>query len=87
MSRVHVSEGREMEIALAPFAGTRLLAPFRVSVVSMLANLVIEANRFERLRNHWALQRLLIRRRSAADGCLSSGVLTKPDEVLQAYRH
>jgi hypothetical protein len=28
-------------------AGTRLLAPFRVSVVSMIANLVIEANRFE----------------------------------------
>jgi hypothetical protein len=36
-----------MEVALAPVAGTRLLAPFRVSVVSMLANLVIEANRFE----------------------------------------
>jgi hypothetical protein len=32
---------------LAPVAGTRLLAPFRLSVVSMLANLVIEANRFE----------------------------------------
>jgi hypothetical protein len=43
----YLSEGREMEIALAPVAGTRLLAPFRVSVVSMLANLVIEANRFE----------------------------------------
>ena len=36
-----------MEIAVAPFAGTRLLAPLRLSVVSMLANLVIEANRFE----------------------------------------
>ena len=36
-----------MEVALAPVAGTRLLAPFRLSVVSMLANLVIEANRFE----------------------------------------
>jgi hypothetical protein len=36
-----------MEIALAPVAGTRLLAPFRVAVVSALANLVIEANRFE----------------------------------------
>jgi hypothetical protein len=36
-----------MEIALAPIAGTRLLAPFRVSVVSTLANLLIEANRFE----------------------------------------
>jgi hypothetical protein len=36
-----------MEIALAPIAGTRLLAPFRLSVASTLANLVIEANRFE----------------------------------------
>jgi hypothetical protein len=36
-----------MEIVLAPVAGTRLLAPFRLSVESMLANLVIEANRFE----------------------------------------
>jgi hypothetical protein len=43
----YLSEGREMEIALAPVAGTRLLAPFRLSVVSMLANLVVEANRFE----------------------------------------
>jgi hypothetical protein len=43
----YLSEGREMEIALAPIAGTRLLAPFRLSVVSSLANLMIEANRFE----------------------------------------
>jgi hypothetical protein len=43
----YLSEGREMEIALAPIAGTRLLAPLRVSVASMLADLVIEANRFE----------------------------------------
>jgi hypothetical protein len=43
----YLSETREMEIALAPIAGTRLLAPFRLSVVSTLANLVIEANRFE----------------------------------------
>jgi len=43
----YLSEGREMEIALAPIAGTRLLAPFRLSVVSTLANLVIEAKRFE----------------------------------------
>jgi hypothetical protein len=26
----YLSEGREMEVALAPVAGTRLLAPFRV---------------------------------------------------------
>jgi hypothetical protein len=43
----YLSEGREMEIALAPIADTRLLAPFRMSVVGMVANLVIEANRFE----------------------------------------
>src|SRR5262249_13914120 len=43
----YLSEGREMEVALAPVAGTRLLAPFRVSVVIMIAILVIEANRFE----------------------------------------
>jgi hypothetical protein len=43
----YLSEDREMEIVLAPVAGTRLLAPFRLSVVSMLANLVIEASRFE----------------------------------------
>jgi hypothetical protein len=43
----YLSEGREMEIMLAPIAGTRLLAPFRVSVMSMVANLLIEANRFE----------------------------------------
>jgi Protein of unknown function (DUF3108) len=43
----YLSEGREIEIALAPVPGTRLLAPFRVSVVSMFANLVIDANRFE----------------------------------------
>ena len=43
----YLSEGREMEIALAPIAGTRLLAPFRLSAVSTLANLMIEANRFE----------------------------------------
>jgi hypothetical protein len=43
----YLSEGREIEIALAPVAGTRLLAPFRVSVASRLANLVIEADRFE----------------------------------------
>jgi len=43
----YLSDGREMEMALAPVAGTRLLAPFRMLVVSSLANLVIEANQFE----------------------------------------
>jgi hypothetical protein len=43
----YLSEGREMEMALAPVARTRLLAPFRMLVESALANLVIEANQFE----------------------------------------
>jgi Protein of unknown function (DUF3108) len=43
----YLSEGREIEMALAPITGTRLLAPFRLSVVNMLANVMIEANRFE----------------------------------------
>jgi hypothetical protein len=36
-----------MEIAFAPIAFPRMLAPIQVSVMSMLANLVIKANRFE----------------------------------------
>ena len=43
----YLSEGREMEMALAPVAGRRFLVPFRVSFVSMIANLVIVAHRFE----------------------------------------
>jgi uncharacterized protein DUF3108 len=43
----YLSEGRAMEMVLAPIAGTRLLAPFRMLVESALANLVIEANQFE----------------------------------------
>jgi Protein of unknown function (DUF3108) len=43
----YVSEGREMELALAPIAGTRWLAPIRFSIASTIANLVIEASRFE----------------------------------------
>ena len=43
----YLAEGREMEIALAPISGTHLLAPFRLSVTSFLANVFIEANRFE----------------------------------------
>jgi hypothetical protein len=43
----YVSEGREMELALAPIAGTHWLAPIRFSIASTIANLVIEASRFE----------------------------------------
>ncbi len=44
-----LTEGREMEIALAPIEGTRLLAPFQILVVSMVGNLAITATRFEML--------------------------------------
>lgn len=40
-------EDREIEIAFAPVAGTRVLAPFRISITNMLGNLVVQANRFE----------------------------------------
>jgi hypothetical protein len=43
----YVSEGREMELALAPIAGRHWLAPIRFSIASTIANLVIEASRFE----------------------------------------
>lgn len=43
----YLSESREIEIVFAPVAGTRLLAPFRLLVASLLANLSVQANRFE----------------------------------------
>jgi len=42
-----LAPGRDIEMALAPVAGTRLLAPFRITIVNMLGNLVVQANRFE----------------------------------------
>jgi hypothetical protein len=42
-----LSQGRDIEMTLAPVAGTRLLAPFRITIVNMLGNLVVQANRFE----------------------------------------
>jgi len=42
-----LSDGRDIEMALVPVAGTRLLAPFRLTVTNMLGNLVVQANRFE----------------------------------------
>ena len=60
-----------MEVALVPVAGTRLLAPFRVSVVSMLANLVIKPTGSKPLRDHWAPQRFLNRRRLSETHALS----------------
>ena len=43
----YMQEQKNIEIWLAPIAGTRVLAPFRVSVPTMLGSLVIEATRFE----------------------------------------
>jgi len=43
----YLQEQKDIEIWLAPIAGTRVLAPFRVSVPTMLGSLVIEAKRFE----------------------------------------
>ena len=42
-----LSSGREMEVALAPAGSTHFLAPVRLSVSGTLANLVIQATRFE----------------------------------------
>ena len=43
----YMQEQKNIEIWLAPIAGTRVLAPFRVAVPTMLGALVIEARRFE----------------------------------------
>jgi Protein of unknown function (DUF3108) len=43
----YMQEQKNIEIWLAPIAGTRVVAPFRVSVPTMLGSLVIEARRFE----------------------------------------
>ena len=43
----YLADGRDIEIALAPVAGTGVLAPFRLSVSNMLGNLTVNATRFE----------------------------------------
>ena len=43
----YLSDNRDMELVLAPVHGTRLLAPFGLTIGSTLANLVIWATRFE----------------------------------------
>jgi hypothetical protein len=40
-------DGREIELTLAPIVGTRLLAPFRLSIANMLGDIVVEATAFE----------------------------------------
>lgn len=39
--------GRDIELWLAPVAGTRLLAPIRVQVANMLGNIVVQAVEFQ----------------------------------------
>ena len=41
------SGGRDMELWLAPIAGTRMLAPIRLSITNMLGDLVLTADQFE----------------------------------------
>lgn len=42
-----LSEGREIEVWLVPVTGTRILAPIRLSVASLVGNMVLQANEFE----------------------------------------
>jgi len=42
-----LTDGRDVEMALAPIAGSRTLAPFRITATYMLGNVVMQATRFE----------------------------------------
>jgi hypothetical protein len=42
-----LTDGRDVEMALAPIAGTRVLAPFRIMATYVLGNVVMQATRFE----------------------------------------
>jgi hypothetical protein len=42
----YLTGGRDIELTFAPIAGTRLLAPFRLAISSLLGNLVIDATDF-----------------------------------------
>jgi len=43
----YLSQGRDIELWLAPIAGTRILAPFRLSITNLIGNIVINAGKFE----------------------------------------
>jgi len=43
----YLAESREIEVAFAPVAGTGLLAPVRLVIANLLANLMIQAKRFD----------------------------------------
>jgi hypothetical protein len=42
-----LAEGRDIEVWLVPVTGTRILAPVRLSVASLIGNMVLQANAFE----------------------------------------
>jgi len=42
----YLTGGRDIELTFAPIVGTRLLAPYRLAISSILGNLVIEATEF-----------------------------------------
>ena len=42
-----LSEGRDIEVWLVPVTGTRILAPIRLSVASLVGNMVLHADQFE----------------------------------------
>lgn len=43
----YLSGGRDLELWLAPIAGTRVLGPYRLSVANLIGDLVIEAVHYE----------------------------------------
>lgn len=43
----YLADGRELELWLAPIAGTGVLGPYRLSVANMIGDLVIAATRYE----------------------------------------
>jgi hypothetical protein len=43
----YVADRRDMEIAFAPIAGTHLLAPFRLSVPTLVGTMAVQATSFE----------------------------------------
>lgn len=46
----YLSDGRDLELWLAPIAGTNLLGPYRLSVANLIGSLAIEAVRYESAR-------------------------------------
>ena len=42
-----LAEGRDIEVWLVPVTGTRILAPVRLAVASLIGNMVLQADQFE----------------------------------------